>query len=200
MPAFIYSSIPAYRFAMNLLYAGAYRRRSRMVFNVLKGNSVTECCFGDTLLAEQCTRKGWIWHGYDINKKFVERARNKGFDAHEADLFTDFPAEPSDECVMMGSLYHFGENAGAVIMKMLEISGRVIISEPIKNLSNANTFTGRLFAKFTAAGNGPETFRFTELTLSGLLGELKKKHNFTFEIAGRIRKDILFIITKTNEV
>jgi hypothetical protein len=196
MPAVIYSSIPAYRFAMNLLYAGAYRRRARMVFNVLKGNSITECCFGDTLLAAHCTRKGWSWRGYDINNKFVERARNKGYDAHVADLFTDFPAEPSDECVMMGSLYHFGENAGSLIMKMLEISGRVVISEPVKNLSNSATFSGRMFAKLTAAGKGPETFRFTESSLLALLGELKNKHNFTFEIAVRIRKDIIIILNR----
>jgi hypothetical protein len=80
-------------------------------------------------------------------------------------------------------------------MKMLETSGRVIISEPVKNLSNPRTFIGRLFAKFTAAGKGPETFRFTEASLLFLLGKLKKKHNFTFEIAGRIRKDIIIIIT-----
>lgn len=196
MPAFIYASIPLYRLAMNILYAGAYIRRAQKVSELLKGKTITELCFGDTILASECRRKNMKWKGYDVNKRFVDRANKKGFDAVCADVSVTEITDVSDECVMMGSLYHFGSDPGAVILKMLEISDRVIISEPVKNLSNPDKVTGRIFARLTSAGKGPESFRFTETGLISLLGELKKKHNFTFEIAGHFRKDLVLIIQR----
>jgi hypothetical protein len=78
---------------------------------------------------------------------------------------------------------------------MLKSSNRVIISEPIKNLSN-NKYLG-FFAKKSAnagnAGNGEEIFRFSEESFIKILENYKDKLLFSYEIIKKDR-DILVVI------
>jgi hypothetical protein len=70
------------------------------------------------------------------------------------------PIPPADYVVMCSSLYHFGADLDEMIGKMRRAANRgVIVSEPVRNLSNAPV-VGRLAAALTNPGVGSFTARF----------------------------------------
>ncbi len=77
---------------------------------------------------------------------------------------------------------------------MVSHSNRVIISEPIKNLSN-NKYIGFFAKKSANAGNGEEEFRFTEKSFLDMLNHYSKKLSFNYNIVEKNR-DILVVLER----
>ena len=195
-PGLIYRHICIYRFAMNLLYGFDYKKRFRLIFPFIKGLSVNELCFGDLYIAHYCKKNNIKWIGYDINKKFIERAINKNFDAVFCNLSEQQTLPKSDTCIILGSLYHFNQNLEQIYELMFSSSKRIIISEPIKNISAKNNLLGRIASTVSDTGNGAETFRYDEPRLIKSFEKPAKKYNFTIYKKFYFKKDIIIILDK----
>ncbi|MCE3277969.1 MAG: hypothetical protein K0S44_160 [Bacteroidetes bacterium] len=181
---------------MNLLYKGEYLKRFKAVIKLLKEKNAIELCFGDTYIADHCFKNKISWKGYDINAGFVEHAKSKGYNAELSDLNTIPGLEKAEVCIITGSLYHFHSGLEALIKKMFESAPRILISEPVINLSDQTGIIGKL-AKRSASVKGKEQeFRYTETTLIKELESLSNKLNFTFTIRDRISKDIIIELNK----
>jgi len=115
-----------------------------------------------------------------------------GYNAMNKDIILMDKLPKNDVCIMAGSLYHFIDNIELILEKMLKSSRKVIISEPIKNLSN-NKYIGFFAKKSANAGNGEENFRFTENSFLSTLDKYKKSLSFKYEVIKKDR-DILVVL------
>jgi hypothetical protein len=179
---------------MSLLYKGKYYKRFESVIKQISGRTVTEICFGDIVIAGYCKKNSIQWVGVDINEAFVKNALKKGFKAEQKDVqqLKQFPK--AETCIICGSLYHFHEDPEALFIKMLACAPRIIISEPVINLSNDNGIIGKL-AKASATVNGKkQTFRYTKKTLIQLLDVLSKKLQFEYSVTEQFDKDLIIVI------
>ena len=124
----------------------------------------------------------------------MKNARKQGYNAFQKDLseLNTFPK--SDICILLGSLYHFNNEIEPLFQKMLTCAPKIIISEPIVNLSSHKGIIGKMARFFTNAGKGNEEFRFTKDTIIQLLEKLQMQYNFSFTIIS-IKRDILIEIT-----
>jgi hypothetical protein len=188
----IYNNIYFYRLVMNLLYSARYNHRFKDIFSRISDSdsSVLDLCFGDTYIAEKCREQGKKWQGYDLNESFVRNAVKKGFNAEVKDLLKlkEFPR--TDVCIMSGSLYHFNDALDDVLSKMLNCAPKVIISEPIKNISSQKGLPGKFAQIFTDAGKGSEAFRFNEKSFIEMLDKYSGKYNFSYTVIS-VDRDIL---------
>ncbi len=181
---------------MNLLYKGNYKRRFAGICKLIFGTKVTELCFGDIIIAEYCKTNKIDWKGIDINEKFTSQAIKKGHNAELNDInrLEKFPK--ADTCIMCGSLYHFNGSLENLFSRLLECAPRIIISEPIINLSNSKGIIGKI-AKLSATVKGQkQNFRFTKETLLETLSNLSAKFNFKFQIIEQFEKDLIILITR----
>jgi hypothetical protein len=181
---------------MSLLYGGSYKARFRRVCNYIGQADVVELCFGDIFIASFCKKNRLHWTGYDINNSFVKHAQKKGYHAILADITTIDKFQDAEICLMMGSFYQFFDNFEEILKKMLDCSNRVIISEPIKNLSGRNDVIGSIAKRSANAGRRVEDFRFTEKTLIEILDKCSEKFNFKYQVDKRLKKDIIIAIEK----
>ena len=133
------------------------------------GASVVDVCCGTARLYRDFLRqRGGSYLGLDFNGDFVMHARRRGVDVRWFNLLTD-PLPAGDYLVMCSSLYHFGDRAGEVIEKMRRAARRgVIISEPVRNLSDAPR-VGRWLAALTNPGVGSYAGRFNPATFAALV-------------------------------
>ena len=141
---------------MNILYGMKYKKRFDNINNLMRDNDkdIVELCFGDIYIAQYASITNRRWIGLDINESFIRYANSKNYKAIKKDiLVAEIPK--NDVCIMIGSLYHFIDDIELVLTKMLQSAGRVIISEPIKNLSN-NKYIGFLAKK---SGNSLLSFK-----------------------------------------
>jgi glycosyltransferase involved in cell wall biosynthesis len=124
------------------------------------GASVVDVCCGTARLHRDFLRaRGCTYLGLDFNADFVMHARRHGVDARWFNLLTD-PVPAADYVVICSSLYHFGDQVDDVIGKLRRAASRgVVISEPVRNLSDAPV-VGRLFAALTDPGVGAFAARF----------------------------------------
>lgn len=191
--SFVYKNIYIYRLIMNFLYGMKYKKRFENIVSLINNEEkdIVELCFGDIFIAKYAKKNNKKWKGFDINDRFVSYAIEEGFDATNRNILLD-PIPKSDVCIMAGSLYHFIDNIELVLGKMLASSKKVIISEPIKNLSN-NRYIGFFARKSANAGNGEEEFRFTEISFLNILDQYKTKLSFEYEIVKKDR-DILVVL------
>ena len=196
----IYKNIHFYRFLMNILYAGNYKKRFSKIIDVIEQEapkSVLELCFGDTFIAAYCSKKNIVWTGIDINEHFVERATKKGFKAICSDILLPGSFGTNDLCLISGSLYHFNPSQRIdLFQKMLSASKKIIICEPIRNLSDQKGLIGFIARRSANAGKGNEHFRYNEQSLQAVLHELGKILGFTHKVVGVIKKDIIIVIEK----
>lgn len=192
----IYRNICFYRIAMNLLYGFAYKKRFRQIEGYIRGTKVVELCFGDLYIANFCRGKNYFWQGYDINKGFVKRAEKKKFSAVCCDLKTQNKLPENDTCIIIGSLYHFNKDSEYFYNLIFEPSKRVIISEPIKNLSSKKGVLGYLASIHSDAGSGSESFRHTMQTLLKSIENPINKFNFTIAEKQYFKKDIILVLDK----
>jgi len=169
---------------MAVLYRGAYRARFDRMSALLTVNerSVLELCFGDTVFAEHCRRQGRTWTGLDVNERFIARAMEQGFDAHLLDLRHAVDLPVSDVCVMIGSLYHFHENLPELFERIKAVSGRFLISEPVRNWTHGNALLRGLARWGTRVGADAETFRFDEASLRASLETLGRRVGFKYRV------------------
>ncbi|MBI5219670.1 MAG: class I SAM-dependent methyltransferase [Bacteroidia bacterium] len=197
----IYRNIHVYRMAMNLLYAFGYRQRFRDVMALISGRDkkILELCFGDIYIAEECKTKNIEWTGMDINERFVGYASGKGYNAICADLLKTDEFPTSDACIMMGSFYHFYPEVETMLVKMLRSAPKIIISEPVRNLSSAKGFIGMVSRKLSNAGKGPESFRFDEKSIVDTFNELCYKYKFTYKVISKKRDILIEIANERNQ-
>jgi hypothetical protein len=197
----VYRHIFIYRFVMNILYLGKYNRRFDQILiglNDLPSEAtVLELCFGDVYIAEHCKKMGLAWRGIDINQKFVKFAKRHGYDAHWEDLITVHSLPSADVCIMAGSLYHFHpDHTFAVLKKMLDSANKIIISEPIENLSSRKGFLGYIAKRAASVGSRQENFRFTSFTLLTLLKGYSESLHFDITSIRSVGKDSIVILNK----
>ena len=190
----VYRNIYIYRIIMNILYGMKYKIRFDNINNLIrdKDKDIVELCFGDIYIAQYALITNRKWIGLDINESFVKYANSKNYKAINRDiLVAEIPK--NDVCIMIGSLYHFIDDIELVLRKMLESSNKIIISEPIKNLSN-NKYVGFFAKKLADAGRGDEEFRFTESSFIEVLDRYKNDLLFDYEVISKDR-DILVVLT-----
>jgi hypothetical protein len=193
----IYRNIWIYRLVMNLLYLGRYRRRFKDITNLLeqKDNNIVELCFGDIIVAEYCKESARHWVGYDINGVFVNYALKHGHNAVSTDILSLESLPDADVLIFAGSLYHFNENMHKIWQLMTSCASKIILSEPVKNITSIKNFVGKIGARASTVRNGAEAFRFDRRSLIEMLDRFKETYNFTYEIVSE-KKDILIIINE----
>ena len=180
---------------MNLLYFGKYKKRFNDIIKLFntKITSVNELCFGDIYVANFCKKNNIKWAGFDINEDFIDYATKKGYNAKCQDIMKLDNLPKADICIIAGSLYHFYDNVEQVFKLMLNSSGTIIISEPIKNFSSSTGILGKIARISANAGKGNETFRYNKKSFIELIKNMKNKFNFDYRIIYE-KKDILIII------
>ncbi len=191
----VYRNIYFYRFVMNILYSMKYKNRFMEIIALLKEDeiSILELCFGDTIIAQECKKRNISWIGFDINEYFVKNTKTQGFNAILADIIS-LPSFPkADVCIICGSLYHFVNDMDSLLCKMLNSSSKIIISEPIENLSTKKGFIGKISHILTNAGKGEENFRFDKTSIIETLNKYSQLHHFTYTTIS-IKRDILIEI------
>lgn len=195
----IYSHIHVYRSAMNLLYRGRYRRRFRDVIDLIGTDtgSVCDLCFGDTMIADWCRAHLIRWTGVDLNPYFCARARRRGHHVIVGDLFSvGLPS--ADVFVMAGSLYHFHDRLSGLFDLVWRRTRRLILSEPVRNLSSQRGVIGWWARRSADPGDGHRTFRYGEHTLLEALGQQQARHGFTFQVVS-VGRDMLVILDRVAE-
>lgn len=179
----VYRNIHVYRVVMNLLYGGKYRRRFDDVIAVLGPDvrSVVDLCFGDTVVADWCRERGIAWTGVDLNATFCATAVQRGHRAVHDDLFAvDLPR--ADVFMMAGSLYHFHDQLPALFDRIWAKTSRMVLSEPVRNLSSLGGPIGWWARRSADAGDGHAAFRFTEATLIAALEREQARHPFDYRV------------------
>jgi len=181
---------------MNILYRGGYQARWMAVARLIRDSerTVLELCFGDVMIAEYCRRSGRAWTGFDLSDEFVAHAAARGFDARQQDLQTIDVLPDCDVCVMMGSLYHFAPHLKALFQKIRRSSGRLILSEPVRNWTQSGGVLGFLAKKLTRAGKREEVFRFSEASLVRALESLRPEVRFDYRVASVARDMIVEVV------
>ena len=80
---------------------------------------------------------------------------------------------------------------------MLILSPTVILSEPVINLSSQKSIIASIAHFLTNAGNGNESFRFTENSLLSFLEKYQHEIGYTFEVVS-VKRDMLILINRKN--
>ncbi|MFV1987965.1 MAG: class I SAM-dependent methyltransferase [Gemmatimonadota bacterium] len=193
----VYRNILLYRTAMNVLYKGGYVRRFEALANrVGDARSVCDLCFGDLYLAKWCARRGVDWVGVDLNLRFCDRARRRGFPVVEGDLLrVELPR--ADVHVMAGSLYHFHDRLGDLLDRVFAKTDRLLLSEPIENVMREDGVIGRLAARVSDPGTGPTRFRYDEPGLLAALEEHSDRIGFNIRTYSRARDLVLEMTRRT---
>ncbi len=183
MTSLVYSNIHAYRLVMNGLYGGKYRQRFHDVIDVIgpEVRSVCDLCFGDTVVADWCREHGIAWTGVDLNPTFCATAERRGHRVMRGDLFAvDLPA--ADVFVMAGSLYHFHDQLPDLFDRIWARTSRLVLSEPVRNLSSRGGLIGWWARRSANAGDGHAEFRFTEATLLDAIGREQARRPLQYRL------------------
>jgi SAM-dependent methyltransferase len=169
----IYRSVRGYELLMRALYGRHYDERMRLVAEqVPPGASVLElCCGPGTLYHRHLRGRVGAYTGLDVNSGFVARLRAAAVDARELDLSVDRPLPEADVVLIQASLYHFLPEASALLERMLAAAQeRVIVAEPIRNLSSSRLpVLGALGRRAADPGVGGHGARFDEDALDALM-------------------------------
>lgn len=188
----VYSNIHVYRLVMNALYGGKYRQRFRDVIAVLGPDvrSVCDLCFGDTVVADWCRDHGIAWTGVDLNPVFCATAVQRGHHALQGSLFAvDLPA--ADVYIMSGSLYHFHDRLPELFDRIWAKTTRLVVSEPVRNLSSQPGLIGWWARRSANAGDGHAEFRFTEATLLDALRREQERHPLHYRVVSVARDALI---------
>lgn len=193
----IYRNIWIYRAVMTVLYRELYTKRFNRIIAILSASdrSIVELCFGDICIADHCFRTKKRWKGIDINASFISFAKKRGFDAEYGDIMKLSKLPEADVCIMGGSLYHFHASTMHILSLMLASAPKIIISEPVTNITSIKGVIGNIASKASNAGNGAESFRYTKKTFTEMLETASEQLKFTSDIISEGR-DILVRITR----
>jgi SAM-dependent methyltransferase len=185
----VYRSALGYELIMRALYGRHYAARMTAVAEqVPPGASVLElCCGPGTLYRRYLRRRAGAYIGVDMNERFVAALRAEGVDARRVDLADDAEPLPAAEvAIMQASLYHFLPEPAAIVDRMLAAArDRVVVSEPVRNLSTSSLpGVARLGRRAADPGVGSHTERFTEATLDELMERYRGRVCAAFLIPG----------------
>lgn len=199
-PSIIYQRVGIYRAVMNVLYGGKYKQRFQPVIselaNLPKESKVLELCFGDIFIAAACQKAGHSWLGLDLNTRFIQHAKELGFDARYGNLLT-LPSLPrADICIMLGSFYHFHKHPIEILGKMVDAAPVILFSEPVLNLSSQKGWLGFIAKRVGNAGNGDEAFRYNKQSFLKVLTDASQDLKFSIEEIGEFKKDIIIKIKR----
>jgi len=167
-PGLVYRSAALYETVMLLLYGRHYAARQRAIAALVPaGSSLLEvCCGPGTLYRRHLLAKDVRYLGLDINSRFLGHVRRAGGEAREWDVRAPAPFPPAEYVLMQASLYHFMDDPGALIERMVAAATRqVILAEPVQNVVKQAGPAGRLAARLTDPGTGPQHHRFDEPAL-----------------------------------
>jgi SAM-dependent methyltransferase len=175
----VYQTPATYETIMRLLYGRHWNARHRAVADLIpEGASVLElCCGPGTLFRRELRRRGASYAGLDINPRFVGAVRAAGGSAEVRDVAAGAKLPLADVVLMQASLYHFLPDPHPIVDRMLAAARRrVIISEPVRNLSCSRVpGLGRLARSRTDPGDGGGTRRFDERALDALMADYRDR-------------------------
>lgn len=196
----IYRNIWIYRLVMNMLYHGRYRQRFKDITNQIeeKDHTVVELCFGDILIASYCRETDRSWIGYDINEVFVDYALKFGHNAVCTDILSLENLPRADVLIFAGSLYHFNGNMHKIWELMTSCSKKIILSEPVRNITSLKNGIGKIGARASTVKNGAESFRFDRNSLTEMLNRFQEPYHFSYQIISE-KKDILITIHERHQ-
>jgi hypothetical protein len=188
-----------YELAMLVLYGRHYPSRYRAIADLIPADSsVVDLCCGPALLFDRYLRqKNVRYTGIDVNAGFIDRLVRNGASGMVRDLRKDEPLPRADYVLMQASLYHFLPDALPIVGRMVEAARRkVIIAEPVRNLSTSDSTILRLLGRLlTNPGVGEQAHRFTEASLDELFSTYASRVDQSFLIAGGREK--VYVINKT---
>ncbi len=169
----IYRSPWIYHRVMRLLHGRNFRHRYEMIAaEIPEASSVTELCAGDAWLNLHYLKQKHVRYlGLDVSPFFVKAARDRGVEFRLHDLTKD-PIPPADTVILQASLYQFPERAEEIVRQMIAAAGvRVIISEPVKNLSHSSHpwIAGLARRISRAPGHATAAHRFNQATFRALM-------------------------------
>ncbi len=169
----IYSHQNVYQLVMRLLYGRHFRARyETLAAEIPAGAKVVDLCAGDAYLYRHFLRqKGVDYLGLELSPQFVAAGQAQGVPMREFNVWNDkIPA--AEVVIMQASLYQFLPNTDAVVQKMLAAArSKVIIAEPIRNLSEEDGWLGKISRAMTkprAEDGAYSGRRFNETSLRGL--------------------------------
>jgi SAM-dependent methyltransferase len=192
----VYRSPLLYELVMLGLYGRHYPARYRALAQLIApGSSVVELCCGPGFLYERQLRQKRVdYLGLDFNPRFIARIASLGGRGEVRDLHAEQPLPQADIVLMQASLYHFLPDAAPILERMRAAAqSRLIIAEPIRNLSNSRVpVVAALAARQTNAGSGAQVHRFTESSLDALLQSIGMQATQSFLIPGGREKVYVF--------
>lgn len=193
----VYRNIYLYRIILNFLYFGKYKHRYNSIINQINTNydkEIIELCFGDTIIGEWCKNNNLNWLGIDINESFILNANKKELNVVREFIDENINLKKSDLVIISGSLYHFKNNIEKFIANILFNTKKLIILEPIFNLSNI-----RILKKFLISSSNIESkqhnFRFTKERLKDIFNKLDKSI-YDVKIYYPNWKDLMAVVIK----
>jgi trans-aconitate methyltransferase len=184
----IYRNARLYELVMVALYGRHYGARYRAIANLIpRQATVLDVCCGPGTLYTRCLRhKAVQYTGLDINSKLASAITRHGGTAMTWDLRTNQPLPSAEYVVMQASLYHFLPEPAPVVRRMLAAaSRRVLIAEPVRNLSASRSgLVSKMSRRMTNAGSGAEISRFSEETLDKFMQQFEGRVIDSFLLAG----------------
>jgi SAM-dependent methyltransferase len=169
----VYRSPAIYDAVMHVLYGRHAGARLAAVAELIPGGSsvVELCCGPGRLYRDHLRRRGVDYLGLDLNPRFVEATRRAGARAAVRDVGDGAPLPSADVVVIQASLYHFLPAPEGVVDRMLAAARtRVIVSEPIRNLSSSGVGLVAALARRSAdPGSGAGDRRFDEASLDAFM-------------------------------
>ncbi len=173
---------------MRALYGRHLAARDRVLAECIPdGARVVDVCAGDgALYRHELRHKNVTYLGLDASPQLVAWGRRHGVDMRSFDVRRD--AIPSaDTVVMQSSLYQFIEEAEPLIGRLLDAARhRVIIAEPIRNLSASDNPLVRVTARVLTRPARDSAYvgnRFNEERLRELFGNFAELERI-FSIPG----------------
>lgn len=162
-----------YRAFMRCLYGSQFRKRYLQVVSQIEpGWTVLDICSGDCFLASFLQQEN-RYIGIDSNPMFVEWAKRKGVETEQIDVRTENLPE-ADCAVMLGSLYQFIPEEDWILKKVLKgVKRRLIVSEPVENLSQQSVWLSRLCAVMTNPGYSWANEKFSRESLISVFNSLE---------------------------
>jgi hypothetical protein len=182
--SFIYKGPRIYSLLMRFLYGRNYKARFQSISQEIPdGVKVLDVCCGDCALYTRALKDRISYTGIDINPSFIKNANKLSVNMLPLDIMNDnLPG--SDYVIMQASLYQFIPFHKQIVDKLLDsASSKVIMSEPVKNLSDSTNPFISFIARYSAnPGTGHKIERFTEETFTTFFkdnyGELIEKFKF----------------------
>lgn len=175
----IYRNATLYELLIRALYGRHYTARYRAVAELIPaGASVVDLCCGPaTLYTRYLRQKSVDYTGLDRNDRFVAMLTKAGGQGKVWNLTADTPLPEADYLLMQASLYHFLPEATPVLDRMLSAARKqVIIAEPVRNMASSdNRLLAAVGQRFTNAGDGVQSHRFTETTLDNFFRPYKSR-------------------------